>query len=147
MAVITLLVLWPSSPPTVEAPVREAPQSPAQTGIPVPAPAKAAGTELQAPHPPEAAGTVGEKSQAVEAASAARETAPVARESQAPGVAALGVQGGMHKVERGESLWAIAARWYSDARLWPRIFRANRERIPNPDLIHPGLQITVPPLQ
>ena len=134
MAVITLLVLWPSSPPTVEAPVREAPQSPAQTGIPVPAPAKAAGT-------------VGEKSQAVEAASAARETAPVARESQAPGVAALGVQGGMHKVERGESLWAIAARWYSDARLWPRIFRANRERIPNPDLIHPGLQITVPPLQ
>lgn len=146
MAVIALLVLWPSSP-TVEAPVRESPQSPAQTGVPVPAPAKAAGAELQAPPPPNPAATVGEQSQAVEAASGAGETAPVARESQAPGAAAPGVQGGTHRVERGETLWAIAAMWYSDARLWPRIFRANRERIPNPDLIHPGMQITVPTLQ
>ncbi|MCH7479013.1 MAG: LysM peptidoglycan-binding domain-containing protein [SAR324 cluster bacterium] len=149
LAAILLFVFWPSPPPppAVEAPVREAPQPPAQAVAAAPAPAEPASTELQAPQPAESAGTEREQSQAVETAPAAGEIAAVARESQAPGVAAPGVPGGTHIVERGDTLWAIAATWYSDALLWPWIFRANQERMPNPDLIHPGVQISVPTLQ
>jgi len=41
-----------------------------------------------------------------------------------------------HRVEEGESLWRIARRLLGDPLLYPRI--AERNRIPNPDLIHPG---------
>ncbi|MEE8397002.1 MAG: LysM peptidoglycan-binding domain-containing protein [bacterium] len=147
LAAIAMLVFWPSPPPTVEAPAREARQTFAPVGTAAPVPAEAAGTELQAPQPAESAGTKGEQSQAVEKAPTAGETAAVARESQAPGVAGPGVPGGTHIVERGDTLWAIAATWYSDGRLWPLIFRANQKRMPNPDLIHLGARITVPTLQ
>ncbi|RMD80288.1 MAG: hypothetical protein D6809_01610, partial [Gammaproteobacteria bacterium] len=45
----------------------------------------------------------------------------------------------------GDSLWRIAARpeIYADARRWPLLFKANRERIRDADLIHPGLVLQV----
>lgn len=141
LTAIAMLVLWPS-PPNVEAP-----QPSAQSVVAVPSSAEEAGRESQAPHPPESAGTKREGSQAVEKASVGGETTGIARDSKTPRIAKPSHSGGTHIVDRGDSLWAIAATWYGDARLWPQIFRANPVRIINPDLIHPGMKITVPPRQ
>jgi nucleoid-associated protein YgaU len=50
----------------------------------------------------------------------------------------------IHDVARGDSLWAIAASSYGNPTLWPRIYDANRDVIPNPDLIHPSQRLTIP---
>ena len=49
-----------------------------------------------------------------------------------------------HVVERGESLSKIAKRYYGDAKQWRIIFDANRDKIANPDLIHPGQEFVIP---
>lgn len=62
------------------------------------------------------------------------------------------VTGATVVVQAGESLWTIAARHLGPdptaeqiAAAWPRWWRANREAIgPDPNLIRPGLHLTVP---
>jgi nucleoid-associated protein YgaU len=49
-----------------------------------------------------------------------------------------------HVVERGESLSKIAKKYYGDAKQWRAIFEANRDKIANPDLIHPGQEFVIP---
>jgi LysM repeat protein len=49
-----------------------------------------------------------------------------------------------HVVVAGETLWALAQRYYQDPFLWPRIFEANRGQIDDPDLIEPDQQIVIP---
>jgi nucleoid-associated protein YgaU len=48
-------------------------------------------------------------------------------------------------VQAGDSLSKIAKREYGDANKWRAIFEANRDKIKNPDLIHPGEVLTLPP--
>ncbi|HDP80234.1 MAG TPA: DUF4398 domain-containing protein [Spirochaetes bacterium] len=43
-----------------------------------------------------------------------------------------------------DCLWKIAGRYYNNPRLWKRIYEANRDKIKNPDLIHPGIQLRIP---
>ena len=50
-----------------------------------------------------------------------------------------------YTVKSGDSLSAIAKREYGDAGQWRRIFEANRDLIKNPDLIHPGQELKIPP--
>jgi len=47
-------------------------------------------------------------------------------------------------IQKGDSLSAIAQRYYGNAKDYPRIFDANREVIKNPDLIYPGQKIRIP---
>ena len=47
-------------------------------------------------------------------------------------------------IQKGDSLSAIAKRYYGNANDYPRIFEANREVIKNPDLIYPGQKIRIP---
>ncbi|HSQ59594.1 MAG TPA: LysM peptidoglycan-binding domain-containing protein, partial [Acidobacteriota bacterium] len=49
-------------------------------------------------------------------------------------------------VRAGDSLWRISGRTelYGDPRRWPRLYEANRDRIRNADLIHPGQELRVP---
>ena len=51
-----------------------------------------------------------------------------------------------HVVVEGEWLMRIAGSpgVYGDKSQWKRIWEANRERVPNPDLIHPGLELVIP---
>jgi nucleoid-associated protein YgaU len=51
-----------------------------------------------------------------------------------------------YEVERGDHLWGIAGKddIYGDAYMWPRIYRANRDAIQDPDLIYPQQKLTVP---
>ena len=52
-------------------------------------------------------------------------------------------------VQPGEHLWGFAERVYGDGRQWERIWRANFGFVdgltPDPDLIHPGMELLVPP--
>lgn len=50
----------------------------------------------------------------------------------------------VYTVAAGDTLSAIAARWYGDATQWPRIYEANRHQIANPNLIFVGQLLRVP---
>ncbi|UCE85524.1 MAG: LysM peptidoglycan-binding domain-containing protein [Deltaproteobacteria bacterium] len=50
----------------------------------------------------------------------------------------------VHEVEPGETLWTIAADAMGDARLWPAIYRANRDQIKDPALVYPGQRLSIP---
>ena len=49
-----------------------------------------------------------------------------------------------HTVVSGDTLWAIARRYYGDGSLYRKIFEANRERISDPNLIPPGQVLVIP---
>jgi nucleoid-associated protein YgaU len=49
-----------------------------------------------------------------------------------------------YTVVAGDSLSKIAKREYGDATKWHRIYEANRDKIQNPDLIHPGQVLNLP---
>ena len=52
--------------------------------------------------------------------------------------------GQTYTVKKGDNLSKIAKHFYGDANKWKKIQAANADKIPNPDLIHPGLQLTIP---
>jgi nucleoid-associated protein YgaU len=47
-------------------------------------------------------------------------------------------------IKSGDTLSAIAQKFYGKGSAYPRIFEANREVIKNPDLIYPGQKIRIP---
>jgi LysM repeat protein len=47
-------------------------------------------------------------------------------------------------VQPGDSLWAIAERYYGNGALWPAIYHANADQIGDPDLIYPNQQFDIP---
>lgn len=51
-----------------------------------------------------------------------------------------------HTVVKGECLWWIAEykQVYNDPFMWPLIYKANRDKIKNPDLIYPGQVFRIP---
>jgi nucleoid-associated protein YgaU len=51
-----------------------------------------------------------------------------------------------HEVKAGESLASIAHMELGDSRLWPVLYRANRDRIKDPTRIFPGQRISIPSL-
>ena len=51
---------------------------------------------------------------------------------------------GRYIVANGDSLWDISARHYRLGRLYPRIYRANRRIVSDPDLIYPCQKLRVP---
>ncbi len=48
--------------------------------------------------------------------------------------------------QKRDCLWRIAFYVYKDARLWPLIYTANRNKIKDPDLIYPGQRFLIPPV-
>ncbi len=49
-----------------------------------------------------------------------------------------------YTVKKGDSLWRIAGKIYHNPLKWPRIYRANKDKIKNPNKIHPGQVLTIP---
>jgi colicin import membrane protein len=49
-----------------------------------------------------------------------------------------------YTVRRGDSLWRISQRHYHEGRHYPKIYRANRAAIADPDLIYPCQRVFVP---
>lgn len=50
----------------------------------------------------------------------------------------------IHTVQPGDTLRGLAARFLGDERRWREIFEANRETIRDPNLIRPGMELTIP---
>ena len=65
--------------------------------------------------------------------------------STAPKPAAPAPTGKTYVVQKGDSLSKIAKAEYGDANDWRRIYEANKDIIKNPDLIHPGQSLKIPP--
>lgn len=79
-------------------------------------------------------------------ASTAPAPAPVASEPMpTPAPAPQAVSDDSYTVVRGDHLWGISAKSsiYGDPYQWPLIYRANRDRIEDADLIHPGQVLTI----
>jgi nucleoid-associated protein YgaU len=55
-----------------------------------------------------------------------------------------GATGRRYTVKAGDSLSKIAKEVYGDPSQWKKIAEANKDKIPNPDLIHPGDELTIP---
>ena len=51
------------------------------------------------------------------------------------------------KLEKGDTLSAIAKQFYGKASAWPRIFEANRDQLDDPDRIKPGQVLRIPAAQ
>lgn len=51
---------------------------------------------------------------------------------------------GTHVVQSGDTLWAIAKKYYGNGAQYTKIFNANKDKIKNPNLIYPGQQLVIP---
>lgn len=51
-----------------------------------------------------------------------------------------------HDVVRGDTLSAIAKKYYGDANKYPGIFEANKPMLSHPDKIYPGQKLRIPAL-
>ncbi|NQS89849.1 LysM peptidoglycan-binding domain-containing protein [Patescibacteria group bacterium] len=53
----------------------------------------------------------------------------------------------IYEVRRGDSLWRISKyrNIYNDPYQWEKIFKANQDKIENPNLIYPGQELIIPP--
>ena len=49
-----------------------------------------------------------------------------------------------YKVKKGDTLWAIAKKYYGSGAKYPKIYNANKKLIKNPNLIHIGWVLTIP---
>ena len=54
-------------------------------------------------------------------------------------------EGTYHTVEKGDTLWAIAKKAYSDGTKHGLIFEANRPMLSDPHKIYPGQLLRIPP--
>lgn len=49
-----------------------------------------------------------------------------------------------YTVKKGDTLWAIAKKYYGNGAKYTRIYEANKSKIKNPNLIYPGQVFTIP---
>jgi nucleoid-associated protein YgaU len=47
-------------------------------------------------------------------------------------------------VRRGDTLSKISKKYYGDSNDWHRIYDANRDVLENPDMLKPGMKLTIP---
>lgn len=62
--------------------------------------------------------------------------------AQEASAAAAGSQS--YTVQSGDNLRKIAKHFYGDEMQWKRVWEANKDQIPNPDVIRAGAQLTIP---
>jgi nucleoid-associated protein YgaU len=95
-------------------------------------------------------GTVGTGEERLKAVSAIQQAMPEAQVNiqlqQGFADMAGGSGGGSvtYTVKPGDSLSKIAKDQLGDASAWKKIHEANRDQIPNPDVIHPGMTLKIP---
>jgi LysM repeat protein len=71
--------------------------------------------------------------------------APAAPPMPGPSAPAAG-DATVYEVKPGDTLGAIAQRFYGKASLYPKIFESNRDILTNPDLIKVGQKLKIPKL-
>jgi nucleoid-associated protein YgaU len=56
-----------------------------------------------------------------------------------------GAEAQMYTVQKGDTLWKIAEKFYGNGSKYPEIVKANTPPVKNPDLIQPGWVLRIPP--
>ncbi len=96
-----------------------------------------------------------EKADAIKQAAAADEALRVDSSAQAPSEAAAVMlteapadapppAPQTYVVQAGDSLSSISEKIYGDAKYWDTILFHNKEKISDPNMIHPGQELTIP---
>ncbi|MCH8146752.1 MAG: LysM peptidoglycan-binding domain-containing protein [Planctomycetes bacterium] len=49
-----------------------------------------------------------------------------------------------HTVSKGDTLYAIARKYYGDQRRWKEVYEANRSTLPDPNMIKTGQRLVIP---
>jgi len=44
----------------------------------------------------------------------------------------------------GDTLWAIAKKYYNNGNDYTKIYEANKDKVSNPNLIYPGQELIIP---
>ena len=71
-------------------------------------------------------------------------TAKAVAKKEEPAPAVNPKSNGTHVVQSGDTLWAIAKKYYGNGSQYTKIFNANRDKIKNPNLIYPGQKLVIP---
>jgi 5'-nucleotidase len=71
-----------------------------------------------------------------------KETKLIAGKPASHGKATVG--GHKHIVQKGDTYFALARKYYGDASKWKKIYEANRARYPDKDRIPVGAELTIP---
>jgi nucleoid-associated protein YgaU len=50
----------------------------------------------------------------------------------------------IHIVQKGDTLSSISAKYYGSARQWRKILAANRDNLPDPNRLTPGVKLIIP---
>ena len=50
----------------------------------------------------------------------------------------------IHIVQKGDTLSSISAKYYGSANQWRKILAANRDNLPNPNRLTPGIKLIIP---
>lgn len=71
---------------------------------------------------------------------------PASEGYQGEQVAGAEIQGtmGTYKVKKGDTLWAIAQKYYGDGRKWRKILEANTDKVKNPRTMKVGIELVIP---
>jgi nucleoid-associated protein YgaU len=85
-----------------------------------------------------------EKERQAEAADREAAAEVESRRTYAAEAKATAGAGRTYVVKSGDTLSGIAYDVYGDAGRWPEIFEANRDKIKDPNLIHPGQELRIP---
>ncbi|MBU3665239.1 MAG: LysM peptidoglycan-binding domain-containing protein [Chthoniobacterales bacterium] len=72
--------------------------------------------------------------------------APVSAPAGAPQAtpAQASAAGRTHTVQKGETLAAIARKYYGSTGQWPKIAEANKDVFPDPTKLKPGMVLRIP---
>ncbi|MDE6261597.1 MAG: LysM peptidoglycan-binding domain-containing protein [Oscillospiraceae bacterium] len=82
----------------------------------------------------------GTKTATVEQSAAGEQTVTVEQERDA----STAPTAKTYTVKKGDTLWAIAAKYYGKGSEYAKIYEANGDKISNPNLIYPGQVLTLP---
>jgi len=105
------------------------------------APAKTfTGPTAAPPTTPSSAEVIRSKGPAVQPIGGGTVTQPPAED---PAAEATGLRG-PYTVQKGDTLMSLARKHYGEAAKWKDIWNANRDKIPDPNVLKAGLQITLP---
>ncbi|MGH7131079.1 MAG: LysM peptidoglycan-binding domain-containing protein [Phycisphaerales bacterium] len=70
---------------------------------------------------------------------------PAATTTNTPAPSASTADAQSYVVKSDDTLSTIAKRFYGKSGAWQKIFNANRDKIPSPERLKPGITITIPP--